>query len=245
MICCIIQARMTSKRLPGKVLKEIDGRPMLKYMIDRVKAARTLERVILATSVDPTDDPVAEFCRKEGIECFRGNLNDVTDRYYQAAKSVNADVIVRLTADCPLIDPAVIDAVVQAFLQSGCDYGANTEPPPGTFPDGMDVEVFSFKAFHQLWQEATKPADREHVTYYFWQNPQMFKLHRHDLAEDFSSFRLTVDYPSDFEMVTQIIQVLYQKNPLFTLQDVLDFLRKNPQVYEKNREHCLPGLRAA
>ncbi len=207
---------------------------MLSYLIERVRGAKTLDKVVLATSVDSSDDPVAEFCKREGIECFRGSLDDVMDRYYQAAKALKADVIVRLTGDCPMMDPAVIDLIVKAFKDGQYDYAANTAPPPGTFPDGMDVEVFSFKAFDQAWREAKKPSDREHVTFYFWNNPQIFKTFRYDRADDLSAIRLTVDYPADFEVAVKVFTALYPKNPLFSMDDILKFLNAHPEVSQEN-----------
>jgi spore coat polysaccharide biosynthesis protein SpsF len=231
MTCAIIQARMSSTRLPGKVLKSINGRPMLSYMIERVRAARALEKVILATSQAPDDDVLAEFCRSNNILCFRGDLEDVLDRYYQSASAFNCKHIVRLTSDCPIVDPRVIDNMVGIYHSGGYDYVANTCPPEGfSYPEGMDVEIFSMNGLEKAWRETKKPSEREHVTFYFWQNPEIFSIFRHDLDDDLSHYRLTVDYPEDFEVVSRIISELYPKDPLFSMHDIIDYLEKNPEV---------------
>jgi spore coat polysaccharide biosynthesis protein SpsF len=234
MITAIIQARLGSSRLPGKVLQEVNGRPLLSYMLERVAAAKRVGQVVVATTDRPQDDKIAEFCQKERVFVFRGNENDVLDRYYQCALELKAESIVRLTSDCPVIDPGIIDDVVETYFSGDYDYVANTVPPVGTYPDGMDVEVFSYAALERAWREAKKPSDREHVTFYFWQNSQIFKTYRHDLKENLSHYRLTVDYPEDFEAIRAILLGLYQQNPLFSLSDIVTFLKQNPDVQAKN-----------
>jgi spore coat polysaccharide biosynthesis protein SpsF len=175
----IIQARMSSSRLPGKVLKDIAGRPMLQHVIERSMRARLVDGIVVATTLDPSDDELAEFCHRQGIPCFRGSLPDVLDRYYQAARQYHADVIIRLTADCPLIDPDVLDLTVKAFLgaelsqplagplteQHAFEFAADRFPPPWkrTIPIGLDVEVCSFAALDKAWHQADQPYHREHV----------------------------------------------------------------------------------
>jgi spore coat polysaccharide biosynthesis protein SpsF len=236
MIAALIQARMTSTRLPGKILADVHGRPMLARMFERVKAARSIDTLMLVTSTDSSDDPVVELCRQERVICFRGSLDDVLDRYYQAAHTIKPDVVVRLTGDCPLIDPTIIDRMVDVYRKQHCDYAANSAPPPGTFPDGMDVEVFSFKSLEQAWREADKPSHREHVTFYFWQNPQLFRLFRYDLDEDLSSVRLTVDYPEDLEVACEVYRRLYTQDPLFTMNDILALLHAHPEISGRNKD---------
>lgn len=234
MICAIIQARMGSTRLPGKVLCKIEDRPMLSYMLERVAAAKNVDKIVLATSVDSSDDPIAELCAESHVSCFRGDLDDVMDRYYQAAKEFRADVVVRLTGDCPLIDPQMIDAMVDIYRKGTYDYVANTIPPQWTVPEGMDVEVFSFKKFEQAWREAKKPSEREHVTFYFWQNPELFSVFKYNLPSDLSQYRLTVDYPEDLEVVKSIITKLYPVNSLFSMKDIIAFLKDNPDIHKLN-----------
>ena len=234
-IVAIIQARMGSSRLPGKVLKKVNGIPLLKYQFERVKQSSFISETVIATTVREKDGVVAEFCEQNGISCFRGNEDDVLSRYYECAKEYKVDVVVRLTADCPLIDPRVIDDVVKIYMENNYDFVANTAPPEGfTYPEGMDVEVFSFQLLERAMNEAKKPSEREHVTHYFWQNPQIFSSYRVDLKQNFSAYRLTVDYPEDFEVVEEVIYGLLQKDPLFTMHDVIKFLDDNKNIKEKN-----------
>jgi spore coat polysaccharide biosynthesis protein SpsF len=232
----VIQARMGSTRLPGKILKEVAGRPLLDYMLERVRRAKSLDAVLIATTTSPQDDVLERFCRERGVLCHRGSEDDVLDRYYGAARAADAGTVVRLTSDCPVMDPRVIDDVVGEFRQSGCDYVANTAPPPTTYPDGMDVEVFSFAALERAWKEAQKPSEREHVTFYFWKNPGLFKTRRRELPEDLSRFRLTLDYPQDLELLSRLLAELYPGNPAFSMADAVDFLRKNPQLHAINAD---------
>ncbi len=173
----IIQGRMNSSRLPGKVLKPIAGRPMLCHVMDRTASAETINEVIVATSDDPSDDPIELTCSREGYLCYRGSQFDVLDRFYQAASLADASVIVRITADCPLIDPGVIDRTVRAFFEQGADFAANRLPPPykRTYPIGLDVEVCSFTALERAWNEAKLPHEREHVMPYLYDQPGRFK----------------------------------------------------------------------
>lgn len=171
-IYAIIQARFSSSRLPGKVLLDLGGKPMLQWVVERARQARSLNGVAVATTVDPSDDALADFCAGQDIPFTRGNLHDVLDRYYQAARAHQADVIVRLTADCPLLDPQVLDATVQALLQSEADFAANRLPPPWwrSFPIGLDVEVVRFTALERAWRQADQPFQREHVLPYLYQD---------------------------------------------------------------------------
>ncbi len=235
MVTAIIQARMSSTRLPGKVLKVIDDRPMLFYMLERVAQAQQIDQVVLATSSEKEDDEIVDFCRRQEVLCFRGNLDDVLDRYYQAAKSFNGDPVVRLTADCPIIDPQVIDSLIEIFKDGQFDYVANTCPPEGmTYPEGMDVEIFSFHALEKAWKETVKPSDREHVTFYFWKNPNLFSIFRHDLHRSFADYRLTVDYPQDFDAISRILNHFYPERPFFTMEEVIAYLDEHPDIKSLN-----------
>jgi len=234
-INAIVQARISSTRLPGKVLLNALGRPFLSHMVERVRMAKKIDNVILATSLEQSDDSIADFCKQNKILCYRGNLNDVLDRYYQAAKEFNTDIVVRLTGDCPLIDPQIIDDVINTYEKVGYDYVANTLPPKWTVPEGMDVEVFSFKNLERAWREAKKPSDREHVTFYLWHNPQLFSVYRYNLPQDLSNYRLTLDYKEDFEVIKAIIENLYPKKPLFTMYDIINFLNSNPHIHNLNK----------
>jgi spore coat polysaccharide biosynthesis protein SpsF len=235
MIAALIQARMKSTRLPGKILADVGGRPMLARMFERVRMAKAVDQLMLVTSTDPSDDPVVEFCIRENVPCFRGSLEDVLDRYYQAALMIKPDTVVRLTGDCPLIDPLIIDSMIAVYKQGHYDYVANSAPPPGTFPDGMDVEVLSFPALERAWIETDKPSHREHVTFYFWQNPDKFRTLRYDGTQDLSSVRLTVDHPQDLEVVREIYARLYAANPFFSMADILALLQQDPGIMDRNK----------
>jgi glutamate-1-semialdehyde aminotransferase/spore coat polysaccharide biosynthesis protein SpsF (cytidylyltransferase family) len=205
-IVAIIQARHNSSRFPGKVLTPVSGKPLLAWQLSQLARATTLDKIVVATSGSVADDPLIAFCKRENALHFRGSEVDVLDRTYRAASHFGATIVVRLTADCPLIDPAVVDEVVHAFLADDYDYAANTAPPPGTFPDGMDVEVFSMAALTTIWNEARAADQREHVTFAFWQAPERFRTHRVDASTDMSDVRLTVDYPSDLDAIELALQ---------------------------------------
>ena len=204
----VIQARLGSTRLPGKVLREVRGRPLLAWQLSQLARARSLDRVVVATTGSPADDEIARYCRAAGHALFRGSESDVLDRYYRAARAFEAEVVVRLTSDCPLIDPDVVDGVVAAYLKAGgrYDYVANTAPPPGSFPDGMDVEVFSMAALERAWREARTQGEREHVTFPFWRQPERYSLLRVEALEDASDVRVTVDYPEDLAVVEEVLE---------------------------------------
>ena len=226
----VIQARFGSTRLPGKVLAEIAGEPMLAHVVRRVRRAATIDEVVVATSTAPADDAVADFCAAQRIACFRGDEQDVLDRFYQAASQHGAEAVVRITGDCPLIDPAVIDRVVTALQNEECDYATNTLRY--TFPDGLDVEAFTFAALAEAWREARKPAEREHVTPYLRSAPQ-FRTANVEHTTDLSprGLRWTVDEPQDLEFVRAVVAEL-APTPEFTLQDVLDLLARQPHLGE-------------
>jgi spore coat polysaccharide biosynthesis protein SpsF (cytidylyltransferase family) len=231
----IIQARFNSSRLPGKVLMEVKNKPLLLHMYERVIASNEIDQVIIATSNQKSDEGIIEFCKLNKIEYFCGSLDDVLDRYYQAAKITNANLVVRLTGDCPIIDPKVIDSVINIYKNENYDFVANTAPPEGlTYPEGMDVEVFSMSALEEAWNNAKKPSEREHVTFYFWKNLDKFKCFRADLTYNYSHYRLTVDYLEDFVVVSSIIEKLYSREHIFSMEDILRFLDLNPEIYEIN-----------
>jgi glutamate-1-semialdehyde aminotransferase/spore coat polysaccharide biosynthesis protein SpsF (cytidylyltransferase family) len=230
----IIQARMSSTRLPNKVLADIAGHPMLWHVVNRVRQAQSLDEVVVATSHNPKDDEVAAYCCDQGIPCRRGSEDDVLDRYYQAAKAQEAEAVVRITADCPLMDPEVIDLLVRAFQKSDYDYVSNTLPY--TFPDGLDVEVFSFRALEQAWREATKPSEREHVTPYLRLSGK-FKLFNVENGEDLSRqrHRWTVDDPTDLEFIREIYKS-FPAGPIFGMNEVLALLQRRPELQRINQE---------
>ena len=230
----IVQARLSSSRMPGKVLQALCGASMLEHQLARIKKANLIDQLVVATSVETSDDPIEMLCQKLNIDCFRGSLNDVLDRYYQAAKQYGATSIVRLTADCPLTAPCLIDKVINCFQSNAFDYVSNTIKP--TYPDGLDVEVFSFLALEQAWQKAKLPSEREHVTPYIINHPERFSLGSFEDEADLSHLRWTVDYPEDFEFVKKVYQSLYVNNPGFSMQDILALLKNHPELLEINQQ---------
>ena len=240
MIAAIIQARMGSTRLPGKVLRELSGIPMLQFQVNRVRKSRLLNQVIVATSTLPQDDEIASFCSGNDIPCFRGSENDVLSRYYETAKAYSVDTVVRLTADCPLVDPAVIDRSIELFENGGLDYVANTVPPETShFPDGSDVEIFSIQALERANREATSESDREHVTFYFWKSEQKnsFSSGQLDNDQDWSKYRFTVDYPEDYDVVTRIVESLNRSNQFGSLEEIIAILKKNSDIVKLNSQY--------
>lgn len=233
MISAIIQARMSSTRLPGKVLLPLAGKPVLAHVLTRIYSCRTIDKIIVATSDDPSDDPIANYCLNEGIEVFRGSLSDVLDRYYQCARRFNSDTIVRLTADCPAIDPIVVDAVVTGFLAGNYDYYCLT----GDFPDGLDCEVLSFSALKNAWLNAALPSEREHVCPYIYKNVlKQFKTGGLELFRDLKQMRWTLDERLDYELLENIFHGLYKDNKIFTTHQILNLLKNNPEWLSINNQ---------
>ncbi|MDZ4722672.1 MAG: glycosyltransferase family protein [candidate division Zixibacteria bacterium] len=228
MILGILQARYSSTRLPGKVLKPIVGTPMLFHQIERVRRASLLDGLIVATSADSSDDQLTIALHNRGIKCFRGSLDDVLDRFYQAASQSSPAHVVRLTGDCPLSDPDIIHDVIRFHLEGGYDYSSNTIKP--TFPDGLDVEIVRFTSLKQGWQKAKLKSEREHVTPYFYNNPDKFKIGSFTQSPDLSQLRWTVDNLQDFELIHEIYSSLYPVNSAFTTQDILSLLDERPEL---------------
>lgn len=228
----LIQARMSSNRFPGKVLESLGGLPMIVFMAGRVRRAATLEEVAVVTSVEPSDDVLAAVLARYGIPCFRGDLHDVLSRYAAAAAAHQATEIVRLTGDCPLADPAVIDRVVRARRDADADYASNIEPR--TFPDGLDVECFTRAALERAAQEARDQPDREHVTP--WMRGAGNGLRRIGVRTilDGSRLRLTVDYPADLAAIRRLIEFVDRAPDAFDMFDMLRCLAEHPEIIEMN-----------
>ncbi len=229
-VVAIIQARMGSSRLPGKVLMPIGGEPMLFRVVRRARRANLVGKVIVATTTDPGDDPVEAFCQKKGFPCFRGDPMDVLDRYFKAAKHFKAGTVVRLTADCPLIAPKEIDRIVKAFFDSKVDFAANRLPPPWkrTTPIGMDTEVVSVSALTRAWREAKEKFEREHVMPYLYDKEGRFRILLVDHEPDLGHLRLTVDTAEDLALVRKIYQHFGNSDD-FSLTDILMLLEKHPE----------------
>jgi spore coat polysaccharide biosynthesis protein SpsF len=260
-IVAIVQARMSSSRLPGKVLRNLSGKPMLEWVVSRLQRAQMLDEIIVATTTDPTDEPIVKWCQGNQILCARGSLHDVLDRFFHAARQRGADVIVRVTADCPLVDPVLVDETIRAFngLDSApgpFDFAANRLPPPfqRTYPIGLDTEVCTFTALERAWREAAQPFHREHVMPYFYEGigtPQRFeKLHGPGFLDVFDSprgfrtlllnyeqnygeLRWTVDTPADLAVLEGITAKLLGRMD-FNWQDVLTIVQQEPELMKLN-----------
>ncbi len=233
----IIQGRMGSSRLPGKILMDIAGEPMLMRVVERARLAKTVDEVVFATTTDPSDDPVAEFCQARAIPCWRGSLLDVLDRFYQAARHFNAGTIVRLTADCPLLDPGLVDETVALFRRQQADFAANRLPPPyrRTYPIGLDCEVCTFAALERAWREASAPHEREHVMPYLYEVQGRFKVAVLDKEVNYGHLRWTVDTAQDLELVRQLYARLAGKEN-FTWLDVLAIFEREPGLAKINAD---------
>ena len=242
-VVAIIQARMGSTRLPGKVLLPLVGRPTLLHVVERTRWASSLSSIIVATSDLPRDEPIRKLCAEEGIRYFAGDEQDVLDRYYQASLGTDADAIVRITADCPLVEPTVIDSVVNLWESQSLDYAASAAgghanlTAAGAFPEGLSVECFSASALERAWRESTDAFDREHVTPYIW-NTGRFNMDIFPFASDRGELRLTVDTASDYALVAEIYEALYRKDRPFTLSETIRYLDQKSSNCEQ------PGYRA-
>lgn len=222
----IVQARMTSTRLPGKVLLPLAGEPMLTRLVERLRRVQRTDGIVIAATTNTTDDAIAELCGQLGVPCHRGSELDVLSRYADAARLHGADVVVRITSDCPLIDPALIDQVIAVYEEGDSDCVSNMLPP--TWPYGMAVEVFSATALAQAHAEATLPAEREHVTPFLYAHPERYRLRNVASPVDHSQHRWTVDTPEDYELVRRLFEALYPTRPHFTQNDILAVLDAHP-----------------
>lgn len=230
----IIQARTGSTRLPGKILKPILGEPMLARMLERVEQAKKLDAFVLATTDKPEDDATAILAASAGVRVCRGSESDVLDRFYTAAKDAEAETVVRMTGDCPLMDPEVIDLVVTHFedAKGAIDYCGT----PSNYPEGLDIEVFTFAALEEAVREAKLPSEREHVTPYIKNHPERFTCDTwREGEQDNSAMHWSVDTQADFDFVTKVYEQLYSANPCFTKDDVLALLAQRPELLEINK----------
>jgi spore coat polysaccharide biosynthesis protein SpsF len=219
---------MSSTRLPGKVLKPVAGAPMILRQIERVRMSRRIDRLVVATSDRPDDDPLAAVLKDAGVEVFRGPLDDVLARFLGALDAYPADHVVRLTADCPLIDPELIDATIALHLQRGADYSQNRLGAAGC-PKGQDVEVITAQALRRAGALAATPEEHEHVTWGVWNHPERYRIARLEPPVDEGEVRWTVDRPDDLEFVRAVYDALYPANPAFGSDDVRAFVRAHPQ----------------
>jgi spore coat polysaccharide biosynthesis protein SpsF len=235
-VICFIEARMRSSRLPGKVLLPILGRPILELMIERLRRARLIDDIVIATSDDPSCDAITELADRIGTRYFRGSEDDVLARVLGAARAFNADVIVETTGDCPLHDGPLIDKVVADFKLGGADFVSNILPY--TTPRGTDVRVFKTEGLAEIERTSKDPADHEHVSLHYIEHPEKYRRRNvvSELGDDASEFRITVDTREDFELVTRVYESLYPANPDFSLHDVLELLRNRPDLVRLNQQ---------
>jgi len=231
-VVAIVQARMGSTRLPGKVLKDIEGETVLTRVIGRLRRATRIHELLVATTDSAADDAIVEECRKSSVAVCRGDQFDVLDRYYRSAQFARADIVVRITSDCPLLDPEITDKTIAAFLEERPDYASNVLVR--TYPRGLDTEVISVVALARAWQAARKPYEREHVTPYIYEHPADFRLQSVTGDEDYSGNRWTLDTPEDLKFVRSVYARL-KEHPRFSWRDVLDLVGREPELIAVNR----------
>ena len=232
-VLAIIQARSSSTRLPGKVLMKIEDKTMLEHVCDRVLASKLVDEVLVATTMNRLDLAIIKLCAEKGIRVYAGSENDVLDRFYQVAKIIKPANILRITADCPIVDPANIDKVIAEHLKSGADYTGNTVGKE-TYPDGQDSEIFTFEALKKSWKEAVLASEREHVTQYIKKNDTVFKIVGVESKVDLSEHRWTVDGQEDLDFIREVNRELYPKDPVFSMEEVLNLLKTKPQLSKIN-----------
>jgi len=239
-IVAIIQARMGSSRLPGKVLMDLGGEMVLGRVVRRLQRSRHISKIVVATTTVPADEVIVAECDRLEVLCFRGSEHDVLDRYYQAARANAADAVVRITSDCPLIDPELVDETVEVFRDKHADYASNVFPR--TYPRGLDTEVFSFDALDRAWREAREAHQREHVTPYLYEHPQIFKLASLSGAADYSRYRWTLDTREDLELLRAIYSRFDGRDD-FSWKEVLRLMEREPELAELNSQVLQKSVR--
>ncbi|MCO6354230.1 NTP transferase domain-containing protein [Pseudoalteromonas shioyasakiensis] len=231
-----IQARMSSSRLPGKVLETIVGKPMLLHIVERLKHATLVDKIVVLTSDEQSDDIIKDMCENHSIDCFRGSLNNVLERFFLASEEFPADNIVRITADCPLVDSQLVDEIITKHINGNADFTSNCHPP--MYPDGLDVEVLKLEALHKAQLNASTSHQKEHVTPYIFTHPEQFICINFNAPKLIPTYRLTVDHPEDLTLVRKIYGALYESNSNFNLKLILKLLEQNPMWLESNRQYA-------
>ena len=240
-VVTVIQARTGSSRLPNKVMQSLVGKPLLVRMVERVQAADLVGTVVVATTTESGDDPIETLCQAEGFHCFRGHEIDLLARHYQAGRQFDAEVVVKIPSDVPLIDPRIIDKVLGAYLDKpgAYDFVSNLHPP--SYPDGNDVEVMSMSALETAWKEARRDLEREHTTPFLWENPERFRIHNvtWETGLDCSmTHRWTIDYEEDYQFIKAVYEALHPLDPLFSLKDILALLDERPDIAALNAKYA-------
>lgn len=240
-IVIIVQARMSSSRLPGKVLLPVSGKTLLARMLERIARTKYPVTIVVATSEEKADDAVAAEAARNAVACFRGSLSNLLDRHYEAARQFGADVVLKIPSDCPLIDPAIIDEALDQFyaVPGRYDYVSNLHP--ASYPDGNDVEIMTMDCLERTWKMATEAWELEHTTPYIWEHPGLFRIGNLEWKTglDLSmSHRFTIDYPEDYDFIVQVFKKLYPVKPAFSCNDILQLLEDQPKLYEINACHA-------
>jgi len=230
----IAQARMTSTRLPGKVMKIVCGKPLLEHFINRLKRVKSADQIVIATTINDIDNQIVDLCKKLDISYYRGSEEDVLGRYYEAAVEYGGDIIIRITSDCPVIDPDVVDYLIDFYMKNLKKYDYVTNTLKRTYPRGMDTEIVSFKALKEAHFNAYDPFDREHVTLFIRNRPTQYRRHNIKYSSDLSRYRLTVDTSEDMELIRRIFESLYVENPEFSMKDILSKMAANPDWIKIN-----------
>jgi spore coat polysaccharide biosynthesis protein SpsF len=237
-IVTLVQARTSSTRLPGKVLMPLCGQPLLVRMVERLQQATLAGNIVVITSTHASDDAIVDLCKAKGIEVFRGDMNNLLDRHFRAAKAYEADVVLKIPSDCPLIDPKIVDFVIDYYLKNSANFDYVSNLHPATYPDGNDVEVMSVGSLEVAWKNATKKLELEHTTPYLWENPDLFKIGNvfWPTGLDYSmSHRWTIDYPEDYQFIKAVYEALYPQNPVFSLEEILELVtQKKPEIHQIN-----------
>jgi spore coat polysaccharide biosynthesis protein SpsF len=240
-VVTVIQARAGSTRLPGKVLLPLLGKPLLLRIVERVQAAKLAGTLVVATSSDVADDTIEALCRAGGLLCFRGHPTDLLDRHYRVARQFGAEAVVKIPSDCPLIDPAVVDRVLEVYLRNCSEYDYVSNLHPASYPDGNDVEVMRMAALEEAWAMARRGFEREHTTPFLWENPARFHLANvaWEAGLDLSmTHRWTIDYKEDYQFILAVYEALYPTNPLFGLADILGLLESRPELPAINARYA-------
>lgn len=238
----IIQARMGSTRLPGKVLKKIKGKPVLWHVVKRVEQSKLIDNVIIATTTSENDDKIVEFCQAYNIKYYRGSEENVLKRYYETAKYFNTDIILRITSDCPLIDPQIIDELLRFYIKNDYDLvtNAGSDLSQRTYPRGFDTEIFSYQLISTIFKKANEKYQLEHVTPYIYENN--YKIFYYKNTKDYSKYRLTLDTKQDYELISNIYEALYNGKHDFYLEAITHFLKQNESLIEINKNNVQKGI---
>jgi len=240
-IIIVTQARTGSTRLPGKIMMPLAGEPLLVRMVERIDFSQTPSTIVVATTYEPEDDKLEKVCSHYGFNCYRGHPTNLLERHYKAGVEYDADIVVKIPSDVPLIDPRIIDKVLRFYLENEDKYDFVSNLHPATYPDGNDVEVIPMNVLKTAYNEAKLPMEREHTTPFIWENPERFRIGNVELesGKDYSmSHRFTIDYPEDYEFIKRVYDELYEKNPQFGLDDILKLLNEKPEIMELNKKYA-------